>query len=317
MFSSEQLRIIGDLIFIETFAVPFFHVGTDFLMHGETRKAITAYGIGVIPTLLGLLMLGVFGLPTYSAAIAAWIQPIASDPRWWIAVWFFLLLWLGGPRWIQRTTGKTGVRLWPLLVGVFVIAIAVYFLHGPRSAGTIQPVEPIAKVNNSATDSAATSDKAQPCVTAPAAAVTLAKSRWLKIDDATKWHFVKKMKDAIAVPGGPGVCSAVISHYPTPYAQGINAEARELLMYSDWKLFKGEPDEDTPDGLTIIAPKLNNDDPVWICAVHLQNMMREFADVQVPIKTIGGTAKTPNMMTCDGKCIEINIGNEPEATPSP
>jgi hypothetical protein len=143
--------------------------------------------------------------------------------------------------------------------------------------------------------------------------IALPRSRWLKLDDATKWHFMQWMRAARPPQG----CIVVIAHYATPYAQGVNAEFREILDYADWQILKGTPNEDFPMGVSVISPKSDNADPVWICAVDVQNGLRQFSDVPVPIKTIEGNAKTPNMSQCANRCVEVDIGNEPEPTPTP
>jgi hypothetical protein len=153
--------------------------------------------------------------------------------------------------------------------------------------------------------------KTQPV--APATVTPISRSRWLKLDDATKWHFMQWMRAAKPPQG----CAIVIAHYSTSYAQGVNGEFREILDYADWQVLKGAPNEDFPNGVSVISPKSDNADPVWICAVDVQNGLRQFSDVSVPIKTIEGNAKTLNMNECANRCVEVDIGNEPEATPIP
>ena len=59
------------------------------------------------------------------------IYPIVADPRWWLSVLLFLLLWIGGPRWIHKITGRPSVRYWPLAIGSIVLLVAIFLLHGP------------------------------------------------------------------------------------------------------------------------------------------------------------------------------------------
>ncbi len=144
------------------------------------------------------------------------------------------------------------------------------------------------------------------------AATPIAKSRWLKLDDAAKWQFIKWMRGSMPSQG----CTAVLAHYGTPYGQGMYAEAGEIPKYSDWKQSEGDPNVDFPPGMSVISPKTNDADPSWICAITIQNGFSQFANIPVPIKTIGN-AKTPNISSCQGPCVEVDIGNEPESTPMP
>jgi hypothetical protein len=103
MLSDEQLRILGDALFFGLLAEPFFHVATNALMNREFGKAAVAYLIGSIPALAGLIVLGILSAgPFTPSSVALWIHPIVVNSYSWFALWFVLLLWLAGPRLIER-----------------------------------------------------------------------------------------------------------------------------------------------------------------------------------------------------------------------
>jgi hypothetical protein len=88
-------------VFIDLLAAPFCYEGSTALMAKQYGKAAVGYGIGIPLALIGLAVAGVFGA-RHGTSTAEWIYPVASDPRWWIAVLFLALLWLGGPHFIER-----------------------------------------------------------------------------------------------------------------------------------------------------------------------------------------------------------------------
>jgi hypothetical protein len=176
MPSREVVHILGEGLFLEVFASPFFHVGTDALMHREYGRAAISYLVGCILAGLGLIVLGVFSLgPLSGPLIRNWIYPIVADPRWWLALLFFLLLWLGGPRWIEKTTGKANVRYWPLAAGVVVMATAIYFLRAPRSDVPVSQ-------------------------TVPSAAPLMKYTKWLSATDALEAFVPETIRTDLSVP---------------------------------------------------------------------------------------------------------------------
>jgi hypothetical protein len=111
MFSDEQLRILGDALFFGLLAEPFFHVATDALMNREYGKAVVAYLVGSIPGAAGLIVLGILSVgPFTPSTIGRWIHPIVVNPYCWLMLWFVLLLWLAGPRFVERMRTAWNVK---------------------------------------------------------------------------------------------------------------------------------------------------------------------------------------------------------------
>ena len=116
MLSDEQIRTIGDAILLGVLTEPFFHVGTDALMNREYRKAGASYLLGAIPAICALIVLGIISIgPLTTLAIRQWLHPVVTNPYIWLALWFVLLCWLGGPQFVQKMRTawrKGGFRPW-------------------------------------------------------------------------------------------------------------------------------------------------------------------------------------------------------------
>jgi hypothetical protein len=109
----DKTIVLG--IFVDLLAAPFFYEGTAALMSKLWIKAFIAHAIGIPAALIGLTVFGVFG-NTYRTAVAAWIYPVAADPRWWILVLLFALLWIGAPHFVDRVRAATQREI-PLRAG--------------------------------------------------------------------------------------------------------------------------------------------------------------------------------------------------------
>ena len=97
MSSTTQL-VLG--IFVDLISAPFCYEGCAALMNKEWGKAISAYIVGIPLALIGLSIVGI--IPVSSAWVTPIVEPLASDGRWWLVVLLFVLLWIGGPRFIER-----------------------------------------------------------------------------------------------------------------------------------------------------------------------------------------------------------------------
>ena len=63
----------------------------------------TSYLLGCIPLGCALIVLGFFSIgPLTSAAIKEWIRPVVINPYSWLVVWFLVVTWLGGPRFVRK-----------------------------------------------------------------------------------------------------------------------------------------------------------------------------------------------------------------------
>ncbi len=327
--------------FIGFFALGFVLAGVDILSRGGTWGKVC--GFWVVGAVLSTVAFRWKWLKTkIGSRLVASLQQVASDARWWVAALLVFFIYLGLAPLIEKIkvasspasashaiTGTADIPANAVTATIDVPLSLPYAIHG-LTANWNSTVWVTAKDNGhfvvgfstpapaggGALDWEVTSRSgrayvAQPVHAATVAASAVPKSRWLNLDDAGKWQFVKWMRS------DPNRCTAVIAHYSTPYAQEITEEYKEVLKYSDWTIFKGEPNEDFPFGISVISPKSNNSDPIWDCAIMVQNGLRQFSNISVPIKTIDGSAKTPNMGKCQDRCIELDIGNEPEPTPSP
>jgi hypothetical protein len=68
-------------------------------------KAVLAYVIGLTIAFAGLTVLGVTW-PSLNTQIGltlvAWLGPVASNPYVWLLLILFVLLWIGGPSFVER-----------------------------------------------------------------------------------------------------------------------------------------------------------------------------------------------------------------------
>jgi hypothetical protein len=103
VLSDEQVRTIGDAVLLGVLTEPFFHVGTDALMDGKIAKAVASYLLGAVPLCFALIVLGVISIgPLTTPAIRQWLHPVVTNPHIWLALWFFFVCWLAGPRYVER-----------------------------------------------------------------------------------------------------------------------------------------------------------------------------------------------------------------------
>jgi hypothetical protein len=97
MNSTSQL-VLG--IFVDLISAPFCYEGCAALMNKQWGKAISAYIVGIPLALIGLSIVGI--IPVSSSWVTPIVEPLATDGRWWLVVLLFVLLWIGGPRFIER-----------------------------------------------------------------------------------------------------------------------------------------------------------------------------------------------------------------------
>jgi len=102
MLNSDQTRILGEGVFCSLLAEPFFHSATDCLMRKEYLRALVGYLVGIVPAAIGLIVLNVIDVGPFRTTITQWIHPIIANPFCWLQLWFFLLLWLCGPRFLEK-----------------------------------------------------------------------------------------------------------------------------------------------------------------------------------------------------------------------
>jgi hypothetical protein len=102
----ERQIVLG--IFVDLIAAPFCYEGCTAVMNKEWGKAIGAYIVGIPLALIGLSIVGI--IPVSSAWVTPIVEPLATDGRWWLVVLLFVLLWIGGPRFVasMRTAWRKG-----------------------------------------------------------------------------------------------------------------------------------------------------------------------------------------------------------------
>jgi len=97
------LFVVG--VFIDVMAAPYCYEASTAAMAKEWQKVIVGYAIGIPLALIGISTVAVaFGILPLSAvsSIAIYVQPLATDARWWLLIWFVVLVWIGGPRFVGR-----------------------------------------------------------------------------------------------------------------------------------------------------------------------------------------------------------------------
>lgn len=70
-------------------------------MNRQWLRAIIAYLVGIPLALVGLSIVGIIPA-SYTSWVIPIVQPIALDARWWLLALLFVLLWIGGPRFLER-----------------------------------------------------------------------------------------------------------------------------------------------------------------------------------------------------------------------
>jgi hypothetical protein len=127
-------------------------------------------------------------------------------------------------------------------------------------------------------------------------------------DDATKWRLARNLHYLLSKI--PEKCEAVIVRYQGPYSETYADDLKEVLTAIDWKYHEVFAGDELPRGLTlrsfegglsracldILKQRFNNDinpapNPSW-------------SWIETP---------TRYMIDCTGKCIEIDIGNDPKS----
>jgi hypothetical protein len=92
-------------VFIDVIAAPYCYEASAAAMAKEWSKAIVGYAIGIPLALIGLSTVAIaleVLPPSAVSSIALYVQPLATDARWWLLIWFIVLVWLGGPRFVER-----------------------------------------------------------------------------------------------------------------------------------------------------------------------------------------------------------------------
>ena len=87
------------------FAFPCLWYSTELILQGELfqqfPRIVIGYVLGIGSAWGALAALG-YITPQFGGSVTRWLQPIASDPRWAIAIWFIIFCWLAGPRFVGR-----------------------------------------------------------------------------------------------------------------------------------------------------------------------------------------------------------------------
>jgi hypothetical protein len=87
-------------VFVDLIAAPFCYEGCAALMNRQWGRAISAYVVGLPLALIGLSIVGIIPIPT--AWVIPIVEPLATDGRWWLFVLLSVLIWIGGPNFVQR-----------------------------------------------------------------------------------------------------------------------------------------------------------------------------------------------------------------------
>jgi hypothetical protein len=88
-------------VFVDLVAAPFCYEGCAALLNKQWLRAIIAYIVGIPLALVGLSIVGIISA-SYTSWVIPIVQPLALDARWWLLVLVFVLLWIGGPRLVER-----------------------------------------------------------------------------------------------------------------------------------------------------------------------------------------------------------------------
>ena len=92
-------------ILLVALTVPFFEQGTGAALDGHYLRAVVAYAIGSFPLVGGLLTIANYWprLRTrFGDFIATKMLPIAANPRWWVGILLFVLLWTSWPELLTK-----------------------------------------------------------------------------------------------------------------------------------------------------------------------------------------------------------------------
>ena len=65
------------------------------------RRIVAGYLAGLALAYFGLAVVG-WITPDFGRSIAPWARPIATDVRWSLPILLFVLLWIGGPHFVER-----------------------------------------------------------------------------------------------------------------------------------------------------------------------------------------------------------------------
>lgn len=145
----------------------------------------------------------------------------------------------------------------------------------------------------------------------PPSATTIqaAKSRWLKLDDATKWQFVKSLQDAAkAANGDRAKCVVTVNlSANSDSAMNVWSELEPLLYYAGWNLGGGDTQRVRyPLGVTISVGVDHGD--IYTCASALAIVLK---NTNILPTTIRANESTPNLVACKNECFEIDVGDAP------
>jgi len=139
-------------VFIDIIAAPYCYAASEAAMAKERSKAIVGYAIGIPLALTGLstvaIALGVLP-PSAVSSIALYVQPLATDPRWGLLIWFIVLVWLGGPRFVKRMRTAWNAKPQQQKYDIRELAMPVTPKKQTPSPGKVEAIRAMASVLDS------------------------------------------------------------------------------------------------------------------------------------------------------------------------
>ena len=104
MPSGQLPNTFAVFVILEGLSVPFFYSATDLLMNASPlpwRKIVFGYAAGLILAYGGLAAFG-YITPNVGRNVAAWANPVVTDMRWSLPIFALILVWIGGPRFVEK-----------------------------------------------------------------------------------------------------------------------------------------------------------------------------------------------------------------------
>jgi hypothetical protein len=108
MSSGLESTLTGTLL-LWGIALPCFWHSMELLLKGEFRQSpriLIGFVVGFGSAYGGATLLG-WVTPEVGRSLAGWLQPITSDARWALLVWFLFFVWLGGPGFMHKMRGAS------------------------------------------------------------------------------------------------------------------------------------------------------------------------------------------------------------------
>jgi hypothetical protein len=136
------------------------------------------------------------------------------------------------------------------------------------------------------------------------------KSRFLGLDDAARWRFVKAFQDTARKKNGDiETCSAVVNmERNKPQVAALWEELQQIIYYAGWHNMGGgrstPMDRTFANGVTILVGTDNGD--AFTCGAALTQSLQAVTSIPVSMRK---NQTTQDLNDCKNECVEIEIGD--------